>query len=154
MKSMHPTKFLGCNPWTLPFPIPAGAQGPAGLQSARRGLGQPARVQCSVPWTSRGRSASLFSESSGGLLKSRRRTGGKCSTVSKGKVWRRGCAAISCFIGSCEPRQDTGLGKAQAWAWKPAVLWVPGFWGVSTHSLMLSRPAWDSCTRHSHRELP
>ena len=25
----------GCNPWTLPFPIPAGAQGPAGLQSAR-----------------------------------------------------------------------------------------------------------------------
>ena len=32
---MQPTKFLGCNPWTLPFPIPAGGQGPAGLQSAR-----------------------------------------------------------------------------------------------------------------------
>ena len=39
MKSMHPTKFLGCNPWTLPFPIPAGAQGPAGLQSARSRAG-------------------------------------------------------------------------------------------------------------------
>ena len=23
LKSMHPTKFLGCNSWTLPFPIPA-----------------------------------------------------------------------------------------------------------------------------------
>ena len=39
LKSMHPTKFLGCNPWTLPFPIPAGAQGPAGLQSARSRAG-------------------------------------------------------------------------------------------------------------------
>ena len=39
MKSMHPTKFLGCNSWTLPFPIPAGAQGPAGLQSARSRAG-------------------------------------------------------------------------------------------------------------------
>ena len=32
---MHPTKFLRCNLRTLPFPIPAGAPGPAGLQSAR-----------------------------------------------------------------------------------------------------------------------
>ena len=39
LKSMHPTKVLGCNPWTLPFPIPAGAQGPAGLQSARSRAG-------------------------------------------------------------------------------------------------------------------
>ena len=39
---MQPTKFLGCNPWTLPFPIPAGGQGPAGLQSARSRAG-PAR---------------------------------------------------------------------------------------------------------------
>ena len=23
LKPMHPTKFLGCNSWTLPFPIPA-----------------------------------------------------------------------------------------------------------------------------------
>ena len=36
---MQPTKFLGCNPWTLPFPIPAGGQGPAGLQSARSRAG-------------------------------------------------------------------------------------------------------------------
>src|SRR5574340_28565 len=36
---MHPTKFLGCNSWTLPFPIPAGGQGPAGLQSARSRAG-------------------------------------------------------------------------------------------------------------------
>ena len=36
---MQPTKFLGCNPWTLPFPIPAGCQGPAGLQSARSRAG-------------------------------------------------------------------------------------------------------------------
>ena len=36
---MHPTKFLGCNSWTLPFPIPAGAPGPAGLQSARSRAG-------------------------------------------------------------------------------------------------------------------
>ena len=39
MKPMHPTKFLGCNSWTLPFPIPAGGQGPAGLQSARSRAG-------------------------------------------------------------------------------------------------------------------
>ena len=39
LKSMHPTKFLGCNSWTLPFPIPAGAPGPAGLQSARSRAG-------------------------------------------------------------------------------------------------------------------
>ena len=39
MKSMHPTKFLGCNSWTLPFPLPAGAPGPAGLQSARSRAG-------------------------------------------------------------------------------------------------------------------
>ena len=32
-KSMHLTKFLGFNLWTLPFPIPAGGQGPTGLQS-------------------------------------------------------------------------------------------------------------------------
>ena len=39
MKPMHPTKFLWCNSWTLPFPIPAGGQGPAGLQSARSRAG-------------------------------------------------------------------------------------------------------------------
>jgi len=39
LKPMHPTKFLGCNSWTLPFPIPAGGQGPAGLQSARSRAG-------------------------------------------------------------------------------------------------------------------
>ena len=39
LKSMHPTKFLGCNSWTLPFPIPAGGQGPAGLQSDRSRAG-------------------------------------------------------------------------------------------------------------------
>ena len=33
-KSMHPTKFLGCNSWTLPFPITAGGQRPTGLQTA------------------------------------------------------------------------------------------------------------------------
>ena len=38
-KSMHPTKFLGCNWWTLPFPITAGGQGPAGLQSGRSRAG-------------------------------------------------------------------------------------------------------------------
>ena len=38
-KSMHPTKSLGCNSWTLPFPIPAGGKGPAGLQSARSRAG-------------------------------------------------------------------------------------------------------------------
>ena len=38
-KSMHPTKFLGCNSWTLPFPIPAGGKGPTGLQSARSRAG-------------------------------------------------------------------------------------------------------------------
>ena len=36
MKSMHPTKFLGCNSWTLPFPIPAGAPGPAGLTKRQK----------------------------------------------------------------------------------------------------------------------
>ena len=39
MKSMHPTKFLGCNSRTLPFPIPAGDPGLAGLQSARSRAG-------------------------------------------------------------------------------------------------------------------
>ena len=38
-KSMHPTKFLGCNWWTLPFPIPAGGQGSPGLQRARSKAG-------------------------------------------------------------------------------------------------------------------
>ena len=38
-KSMHPNKFLGCNWWTLPFPIPAGGQGPAGQQSGRSRAG-------------------------------------------------------------------------------------------------------------------
>ena len=38
-KSMHPTKYLGCNWWTLPFPIPAGGQGPSGLQSGRSRAG-------------------------------------------------------------------------------------------------------------------
>ena len=38
-QSMCPTKFLGCNSWTLTFPIPAGGQGPAGLQSARSRAG-------------------------------------------------------------------------------------------------------------------
>ena len=38
-KSMQPTKFLGCNWWTLPFPIPAGGQGPAGQQSGRSRAG-------------------------------------------------------------------------------------------------------------------
>ena len=36
---MHPTKFLGCNWWTLPFPIPAGGQGSPGLQRARSRAG-------------------------------------------------------------------------------------------------------------------
>ena len=44
-KSMHPTKFLGCNSETLLCPIPAGGRGPAGLQSARSRLGQLARVR-------------------------------------------------------------------------------------------------------------
>ena len=38
-KSMHPTKYLGCNWWTLPFPIAAGGQGPTGLQSGRSRAG-------------------------------------------------------------------------------------------------------------------
>ena len=38
-KSMHPTKFLGCNSWTLPFPIPAGGQGSPGLQRPRSRAG-------------------------------------------------------------------------------------------------------------------
>ena len=36
---MHPTKFLGCNSWTLPFPIPAGGQGSPGLQRPRSRAG-------------------------------------------------------------------------------------------------------------------
>ena len=38
-KSIHPTIFLGCNWWPLPFPIPAGGQGPTGLQSGRSRAG-------------------------------------------------------------------------------------------------------------------
>ena len=38
-KSIHPKQFLGCNWWTLPFPIPEGGQGPAGLQSGRSRAG-------------------------------------------------------------------------------------------------------------------
>ena len=47
---MHPTKFLGCNWWTLPFPIPAGDKGPAGLQSARSRAGPASQSKgCGVP---------------------------------------------------------------------------------------------------------
>ena len=61
---MHLSKLLGCNSETLPFPIPAGGQGPAGLQKCRKvGSGQPARLgvagsqqvksPCRInPWTS------------------------------------------------------------------------------------------------------
>ena len=41
LKSMHPTKFLGCNSWTLPFPIPAGGEGPTGIQNALNGRSLP-----------------------------------------------------------------------------------------------------------------
>src|SRR5574341_1534114 len=57
LKPMHPTKFLGCNSWTLPFPIPAGGQGPVASKVPEAGLGQPARVQASGPWTCSGHSA-------------------------------------------------------------------------------------------------
>ena len=40
-KSMQPTKFLGCNSWTLPFPIPAGGEGPTGIQNALNGRSLP-----------------------------------------------------------------------------------------------------------------
>ena len=46
---MHPTKFLGCNWWTLPFPIPAGDQDPAGLQSASRAGPASQSKGCGVP---------------------------------------------------------------------------------------------------------
>ena len=50
MKSMHSTKFLGCNSWTLPFPIPAGVQGPAGLQSAGIRTGPAGQTKgCGIP---------------------------------------------------------------------------------------------------------
>ncbi|CAN0454205.1 unnamed protein product, partial [Rangifer tarandus platyrhynchus] len=49
-KSMRPTKVLGCNSWTLPFPIPAGYQGPAGLHSARSRAGPAGQsAGCGVP---------------------------------------------------------------------------------------------------------
>ena len=47
---MHPTKFLGCNSWTLPFPIQAGGQGPAGLQTASSRAGPAGQSKgCGVP---------------------------------------------------------------------------------------------------------
>ena len=49
-KSMHPTKFLGCKSWTLPFPNPAGGQGPVGLQSAGSRSGPAGQNKgCGVP---------------------------------------------------------------------------------------------------------
>ena len=54
-KSMHPSKFLGCNWWTLPFPIPAGVKGPLGCKVPEAGLGQLARVRVDLQVKSPGR---------------------------------------------------------------------------------------------------
>lgn len=99
-------------------------------------------------------SVSLFSKPSEGLLRAAGELGGDAAQFQRGKCGKGAVRPFLALLGLCEPRQDTGMGEAQAWAWKPAVLRVLGVWGLSTHSLMLSGPAWDSCTCHSHRELP
>ena len=55
LRRVHPTKFLGCNSWTLPFPLPAGAPGPAGLQSARSRAGPASQDSGFCPWQSQDR---------------------------------------------------------------------------------------------------
>ena len=112
---MHPTKFLGCNPWTLPFPIPAGAPGPAGLQSARSRAGPAGQSSVFCPLD--------FQRTLGSLEKPRD------SEISQ----QRG-GAVKALTPKARPFCDRQVGELRECANRRRNTWFPAYlWSAALH---------------------